>query len=586
MKTLSPYLAVVTVLTFSFASILRAQDGPPPPDSQYAPPPPQDAQGAPPDMGGTPPPDQGGGDDQGASFQEFYDQLGSQGTWVQTDNYGYVFQPNVTDPNWAPYTNGHWVYSEAGWVWVSDEPWGWATYHYGRWANIDGCGWVWVPGYRWAPAWVSWRYGGGYCGWAPLPPETFIGAEYGGGGGWASFHFGGDVDVSFGIGAGCYNFVRVGDFGSPNYYGHYIDRSRNYTVINNTTNITNINISRGNGTGTNFRNVTVGGPQINEINAHSRERVQTVQLTQANQPGRSTLNGNSLAVYAPRMNAASLHQARPAQVGQTIAHPTFNRGNSISQPLQVTRDVKAPAPSEQAIQEAQTAQLHAPKKARIATENTQIKTPISQPLTQMTPVSQMNHTANTATHPATASGFNNATTHPGEVHSANSPYTGQSVNPGSTYHPQSINPEVQHSTANSPYTGEPANNQAQQEAHQRQVEAQQQTQQAQQERQQQAAEQQLRAQQEARQQEAVHQQQVQPQAQTEEHHYQSQPQPQSSGAQSFHPQGGGAPAVHEQSAPAHTQAAPAPASHPAPSGGGGGGGGNKPSGNGNNQQNH
>src|ERR1700692_1388685 len=168
MKTLSKFLALLTVLAFSFAPILvRAQDVPPPPE------------------------DQGG--DQGASFQTFYDQLGDQGTWVQTDDYGYVFQPNVSDPNWAPYTDGHWAYTDEGWTWVSDESWGWATYHYGRWANIDGTGWVWVPGYQWAPAWVSWRYGGGYCGWAPLPPETFIGAEYGEPGVaiGIGFHFGG-----------------------------------------------------------------------------------------------------------------------------------------------------------------------------------------------------------------------------------------------------------------------------------------------------------------------------------------------------------------------------------------------------------
>jgi hypothetical protein len=31
-------------------------------------------------------------------------------------------------------------------------------------------GWLWVPGYQWAPAWVSWRYGGDAVGWAPLAP--------------------------------------------------------------------------------------------------------------------------------------------------------------------------------------------------------------------------------------------------------------------------------------------------------------------------------------------------------------------------------------------------------------------------------
>src|SRR5580658_8069805 len=102
------------------------------------------------------------------SFQTFYDQLSSQGTWIQTNDYGYVWQPTESDPNWRPYTYGHWVNSNDGMLWASDEPFGWATYHYGRWVNLAGYGWVWVPGYTWAPAWVSWRDGGDYCGWAPL----------------------------------------------------------------------------------------------------------------------------------------------------------------------------------------------------------------------------------------------------------------------------------------------------------------------------------------------------------------------------------------------------------------------------------
>jgi hypothetical protein len=419
MKTLSQIFAIMILAILSSASVLRAQDTPPPP-----------------------PDDQSQGDqsdDQGASFQTFYDQLGDQGTWVQTDNYGYAFQPNVTDPNWAPYSDGHWVYADVGWTWVSDEPWGWATYHYGRWINIDGTGWVWVPGYRWAPAWVSWRYGGGYCGWAPLPPETFIGAEYGGAGGWASFHFGGDVDVNFNIGPGCYNFVSVGDMGEPNYRGHYIDRSQNYTVINNTTNITNININGGRTAG--FRGVAVGGPSLNEVNAQSHQHIQSVQLATSNQAGRSTLQGNTLAVYAPRVNPATARQARPAQVAKTIAHPTFNRGDSITKPLAVTATVRPPAPSAEAIQAAKAAQSHAPATAKIATAKTKIKTPLSKPLTSLAPVNQV-HNTTSAVHPA-----------------ASSAYTGEPANkPAATYHPESeVAPSAVHPSASSAYTGEPAN---------------------------------------------------------------------------------------------------------------------------------
>ena len=32
-----------------------------------------------------------------------------------------------------------------GWYWVSDEPFGWVAYHYGRWTRLRNVGWVWVP---------------------------------------------------------------------------------------------------------------------------------------------------------------------------------------------------------------------------------------------------------------------------------------------------------------------------------------------------------------------------------------------------------------------------------------------------------
>src|SRR5262249_59564660 len=80
-----------------------------------------------------------------------------------------------------PYSDGYWAYTDYGWTWVSYEDFGWATYHYGRWANLDDYGWVWFPGedLDWGPAWVSWRTGGDYIGWAPLAPRR-PGVLYGG----------------------------------------------------------------------------------------------------------------------------------------------------------------------------------------------------------------------------------------------------------------------------------------------------------------------------------------------------------------------------------------------------------------------
>ncbi len=104
---------------------------------------------------------------------DFENGLSPHGEWVESPGHGHVWRPRVP-AGWRPYYNGHWTWSNEGWFWASDEPWAWATYHYGRWAFDPALGWVWVPGYDWAPAWVSWRFGAGVVGWAPLFPGFSI----------------------------------------------------------------------------------------------------------------------------------------------------------------------------------------------------------------------------------------------------------------------------------------------------------------------------------------------------------------------------------------------------------------------------
>ncbi len=105
---------------------------------------------------------------------EFQQTLAPYGSWVNDADYGQVWLPAVAivGADFLPYySNGHWVLSEYGWTWVSDWSWGWGPFHYGRWLRMSSRGWCWVPGTTWGPAWVSWRSGGGYVGWAPLPPR-------------------------------------------------------------------------------------------------------------------------------------------------------------------------------------------------------------------------------------------------------------------------------------------------------------------------------------------------------------------------------------------------------------------------------
>ena len=110
----------------------------------------------------------------GISFNVFYNELRPHGRWINDRNYGRVWIPNVGN-NFHPYaTNGYWAMTDYGNTWVSDYSWGWAPFHYGRWFHDDYYGWAWIPGYEWAPAWVSWRSGGGYYGWAPMGPRVNI----------------------------------------------------------------------------------------------------------------------------------------------------------------------------------------------------------------------------------------------------------------------------------------------------------------------------------------------------------------------------------------------------------------------------
>lgn len=91
----------------------------------------------------------------------------------------YIWQPNdCNERSWNPYSNGHWEFTYAGWVWASDYRWGRHCYNYGRWVWTSFYGWVWMPGGRWAPNWVTWRHcgnynGNSYIGWYPTCPVLY-----------------------------------------------------------------------------------------------------------------------------------------------------------------------------------------------------------------------------------------------------------------------------------------------------------------------------------------------------------------------------------------------------------------------------
>jgi len=229
-----------------------------------------------------------------ADYGMFYDSLSSYGSWFETPDYGYVWQPVVvSDSNWRPYSRGRWVCTDRGWTWVSDEPFGWATYHYGRWALVRGRGWVWVPGTEWAPCWVSWRENRSHIGWAPLPPETMA---------YRNHRWDSSVDVQFGISAACFTFVEYRYFGSP-LYQYCLPISQNSGCYGSTTNITYIHFSN--------RQVICGGPRYRDVCDRIGKPIPfcRLQIDRHPRPGghvigiRPQIKGDRLLVSAPNMDA-------------------------------------------------------------------------------------------------------------------------------------------------------------------------------------------------------------------------------------------------------------------------------------------
>ena len=261
---------------------------------------------------------------QDVSVDFFYDNLNG-GSWIEVGDYGYCWQPDVAvnDSTWRPYADGYWAYTDDGWTWVSYEDFGWATYHYGRWVKLADYGWVWRPGYEWGPAWVSWRTGGNYIGWAPLPPETESVYE--------SRPLTGHLDIEFDIGPAYYNFVDVRYIGEPVLRSRLVPYEQNVTYITQTVNVTNIT----------YKNKTVYnyGPDVNVVNQYSSRPIQKLKLERqtnvdvsaaAKAGGLTKVQGNALIVAAPPKLNKPVQTPPPPAVKTKVVQPKVEKGWSIA----------------------------------------------------------------------------------------------------------------------------------------------------------------------------------------------------------------------------------------------------------------
>ena len=231
----------------------------------------------------------------GVSFSAFYSDLSPYGSWQVSAQYGRVWQPSDYYSGWNPYYDGHWVYSEFGWTWVSDYEWGAIPYHYGTWVSDPYYGWVWVPGYTWAPSWVVFRTGPDYIGWAPVSPRFSVG-------------------VSFGFGvptASPFVFVSASNFLAPRIGTCFVPHSRTTVIINNTRVVNNLVIEN---------NVVVNrgfNPRIIERAGGHRVREVPIERVSRALPGDSRFSRAELRVD-PQRARHGLRAAEPVSAKQPL----------------------------------------------------------------------------------------------------------------------------------------------------------------------------------------------------------------------------------------------------------------------------
>jgi len=248
----------------------------------------------------------------GVSFQVFYDELMPYGDWIKDARYGYVWLPAVQE-NFHPYgSDGHWVMTDYGNTWVSDYDWGWAPFHYGRWFYTTNYqSWAWIPDYNWGPAWVDWRTGGGYYGWAPMGPGF-------------SINFRVNIPASYWL------FVPQRRFAYANVYNYYVPRARRVSIYNNTTIINNTIVYND--------NRYYAGPSRSDVERSTRTSYPVRSISSARTPGRTAVSRESVNVYRPELKSSRDRSVsdRPSRViNSTEARTTrtsASAANTSAQP--------------------------------------------------------------------------------------------------------------------------------------------------------------------------------------------------------------------------------------------------------------
>ena len=149
-----------------------------------------------------------------------------------------------------------------------------------------------MPDTQWGPAWVTWRSGGNYYGWAPMEPGISISVAFGG---------------TYQAPVTRWVFVKNRDLDRPNVHNYSVNQTNNVTIINNTRVIQN---TRQGGQ----RNVTyVTGPDRDEVQKIKGRPINQVIVQDYDRPGQD-MNPREMRIYKPNVKQDQGEHKRSAPV--------------------------------------------------------------------------------------------------------------------------------------------------------------------------------------------------------------------------------------------------------------------------------
>ena len=232
-------------------------------------------------------------------FGFFYSNLSPHGEWIEFNGGVHVWRPFNLPRQWRPYSLGRWEWTNEGWYWISDEPFGWIVYHYGRWFYDDFYGWVWMPDDVWAPSWVEWRSNDDCIGWAPLPPYAIF-----------DFSLGLHYSQHWRAPEHYWSFVRYDRFSHNFRQDDFLSKNDVHRVFGNTRAAERFEIEHD--------HVINRGIAPDEISRRGNIRIEQRMISERQVPGEqyARLQESRIEVYRPSMSA--LHQQ--------IITPNFHRG--------------------------------------------------------------------------------------------------------------------------------------------------------------------------------------------------------------------------------------------------------------------